>query len=76
MAANGCVPITEYIGAFISRRWIPRTGLLDQRNVGVVAIVLVVIITVPVNHYYYNDYYQYNDSFDPSGNLLITMDYY
>lgn len=75
MAANGCVPITEYTGAFISRRWIPRTGLLDQRNVGVVAIVLVVIITATVNYYYYNDCYYYKDSFDPTGNLLITGDY-
>ena len=48
MAANSCVPITEYMGTFISRRWIPRTGLLDQRNAGVVETVVVLIITITV----------------------------
>lgn len=48
MAANSCVPITEYMGTFISRRWIPSTGLLDQRNAGVVETVVVLIITITV----------------------------
>lgn len=36
------------MGTFISRRWIPRTGLLDQRNAGVVEIVVVLVITITV----------------------------
>lgn len=48
LATNSCVPITEYTGTFICRRWIPRTVLLDQRNAGVVEIVVVLVITITV----------------------------
>lgn len=48
MVANSCVPIMEYMGTFISRRWIPRTEWLDQRNAGVVETVVVLIITITV----------------------------
>ena len=78
MAANSCVPITEYMGTFISRRWIPRTGLLDQRNAGVVETVVVLIITITVTTIINTMTITntMNDSFDSTGNLLITVDYY